>query len=86
MNKVFKYELYIGDVVNVEMPIEAQILCVQAQKDIPIIWAIVDPENPVENKTFYIFGTGQVIPKDNNLKYIGTVQLLKGELVFHIFE
>jgi hypothetical protein len=67
------------------MPAGAEILAVQVQGDAPQMWALVDPESPVELRTFQSFGTGHVIDA-SILAYLGTVQFDGGELVFHVFE
>ena len=44
MKVIYKYHLGIGGVAWVGLPIGAKILKVDAQKDIPCIWAEVDPD------------------------------------------
>lgn len=85
MKRIFKYQLLIIDEHEVEMPEGAEILCVQVQNDQPAIWAIVDDEKPMKNRVFRIVGTGRSIDFDTQ-NYIGTVQLLDGNLIFHVFE
>jgi hypothetical protein len=67
------------------MPIDAEILCVQMQYDTPCIWALVDNKNNDSFRNFRWYGTGHNI-KDNPGKYIGTVQMMEGKLIFHLFE
>jgi hypothetical protein len=88
MKVIFKYEIEARDHQSVEMPAGAQILSVQVQRDVPCIWAIVDPANPVESRSFEVFGTGHPFPAciGSGREYIGTFQLLAGSLVFHLFE
>lgn len=84
MNKtVWKYELLAIDMQGVSMPIGAEVLCVQAQNDVPCLWARVDPEASNESRLFRVAGTGH---PDVEGTYIGTFQLHKGALVFHVFE
>lgn len=67
------------------MPRNAMILCIQMQGELPCLWAIVDDEQPKEERTFRTYGTGHNITK-SGLKYLGTYQIMEGSLVFHLFE
>ncbi len=86
MKTIWKFE--ITDSGNVQMPKGAEILSVQSQNNKPCIWAIVDTASEMEWKYFEVFGTGHDIQCDigTNRKYIGTLQLDFGVLVFHVFE
>jgi len=84
--RIFKYHLKMTGVQQVEMPQDAEILCFQIQHDIGCIWALVEPDKTGIKRTFEIFVTGQILPKNGNRKYIGTCQVLSGDLVFHCFE
>lgn len=87
MKTVFKYLLKVDDYQTVTMPRGAQILTVQAQRDIPCIWALVETDSEPEERYFRMAGTGhRMSEKDKFLRYIGTFQIMQGELVFHIFE
>lgn len=84
--RIFKYPLKAQDSQEVELPYGAQILSVQAQRDDVYVWALVDPIAPTYLQTFYVIGTGNPIPDSFCLAtHLGTVQLLGGSLVFHIF-
>lgn len=84
--KIFKYQLETKDIQEIEMPKYAEILCIQTQNETPCIWALVEPNAPKTKRVFEIFGTGYIVPDKRNRKYIGTYQLLDGNLVFHCFE
>lgn len=85
---IWKYVLDTTDHQAVEMPVGAEILTVQTQYNKPCMWALVDPSAEEEKRYFEIFGTGHDVNYDMgvNRKYIGTYQLDKGTLVFHVFE
>jgi len=83
--RIFKYLIPCGDEVAVSMPAGAEVLTVQTQSNQPCIWAVVKPENPPVDKWFCIRGTGHSF-KGNEGKFLGTFQLDRGELVFHVFE
>lgn len=81
---VWKFEL-AGGIDKIEMPRGAQILCVQAQRDSPQLWALVDPNAPKVTRVFRTYGTGWDFDA-TGLSYVGTFQLGGGSLVFHVFE
>jgi len=83
---VWKFRLKPQSLCTLQIPKGAQILAVQAQRDEPCIWVIVDPLAPTETRRFRIFGTGHLIETDEPLAYRGTCQLNGGALVFHVFE
>lgn len=83
---IYKYTLKPTEMQDIELPIDAEILTVQAQKDEVCIWVKLDPDKPKVYRTFAVFGTGWNIVSNANLKYIGTVQFLNGDLVYHVFE
>jgi hypothetical protein len=56
------------------------------QNNIPCIWALVNTEEELEVRTFATLGTGHPVSTFNTYAYIGTYQLEKKELVFHVFE
>lgn len=87
MKTIYKYPLKVDDYQTVIMPRGAQILTVQAQREKPCIWALVDIDNEPEKRYFRMAGTGHIInSKDKFLRYIGTFQVMRGDLVFHVFE
>lgn len=85
MSKIFKYDLEITDMQTLGLPKKAQILTVQFQGDKLCLWALVNPENSIEQRIFILVGTGHII-NAKDLSYIGTVQHHVGKLVWHVFE
>ena len=85
MKRVFKYLLNLNGIQKIEMPKDAKILCVQGQNNEMCLWALIDPDNQLETRQIRVFGTGRDIP-DIKLDYIGTVQMLAGSIIWHIFE
>ena len=83
MLTVFKYPLALANEVNVEMPFGAEVLTVQMQAETPCLWARVDPEAPKETRRFSIRGTGHA---GADGRYLATLQMGGGSLVFHVFE
>lgn len=87
MKTIYKYDCDVTDNVSIEMPVGAEVLCVQVQPDTgPKIWALVDPSAavPKELRRFHWRGTGH--QADGLGRYVGTVQAMDGALVFHLFE
>lgn len=82
MLRIWKYPVGV-DEFDLEMPEGAQILATQMQIDTAQMWALVDPEKPLETRHFVTIGTGHPI-RYANLSYIGTFQA--DWLVIHLFE
>lgn len=80
---IYKYELELVDVQQVEMHKDATLLSCQIQRGKLTLWAIVEPANPFEKRMIEILGTGQDM-QDIPRTYIATVQ--DGSFVWHIFE
>ena len=83
---VYKYPLDISGYNEISMPIGAEILTVQIQDGKAFVWALVDinPYKNLEVRKIAVYGTGHTIHTD--VKYIGTIQMMDGKLVFHVFE
>ncbi len=82
---IYKYPLPMDSRPVVELPRGAEVLCVQAQREDPYIWARVDPGQVLEPRPFVLVGTGHPLP-DGTGHYVGTFQLMGGYNVFHLFE
>ncbi len=81
MKTIWKFSLHPS--TSLQMPIGSLLLCVSAQGDGACLWALVDPDQPVEQRDFNCYGTGHNIPDDPG-QYVGIVFI--GSLVFHVFE
>jgi hypothetical protein len=91
MKTIWKFPLKITDRQTVAMPIGARVLSVQFQVQFQgdhslCLWAVVNPDNPMEPRTIQIHGTGHACPEADVLTFIGTVQQHGGQLVWHVFE
>jgi hypothetical protein len=82
--KVWEYPLTMIDDTVLDLPQDAEVLTVQWQHEHPCLWVLVDPTAPTERRVFRIVGTGHPISGD--VRYVGTVQLDGGALIFHVFE
>ena len=85
MKKIWKYEIPIAEEFVLDLPFGADILAVHTQRDKPMIWAMVDSFNSIENRKFSVQATGPEF-KEYDKVYIGTFYLAQESLVFHLFE
>lgn len=86
MTKVYKFPLEISDEQKVLMPDGSKVLTVQVQKGKPCLWAECNPDKEPVLRTFLIRGTGHPIDDDIKKEYIGTIQILESQIVYHVFE
>ena len=84
MQTIYKYKLEVTDSQTIKLPLGAKILTVALQDGEPHIWSMVDTNDKYNDVEILTFGTGQDISY-HGLQYIGTYQLLSGDLVYHIF-
>jgi len=85
MKKVFKYQLKFEDYIQIEVPNDYKILSASIQHGIPCIWILVDPNNISVTLNLRMAGTGHPI-SDEIVRFIDTIELDNGSLIFHIFE
>lgn len=84
---IWKYELPIEDSFTLEMPVGAQVLSVQTQRDVACMWARVVLDSPKEKRQFRVIGTGNPIDYTTGpMSHLGTFQLANGNFVGHVFE
>ena len=85
---ICKYPLETKGRQVVSLPIGSEILSVQEQDRQLFLWALVDPNEQLEERHIKIFTTGDVLDNDFGVpnKYIATVQLKFEGLVIHVFE
>jgi hypothetical protein len=86
MRKIFKYPLEITDYQTVEIKSPAILLSVVGIDDEIVMYAMVDDLEygiPVDVR---IIGTGNAIKDDiDNYKFLGTVGLMNGREIWHVF-
>ena len=77
--------------VQISMPINAEILCVQVQNGVPQIWASLSDTSAIPMsgrfiiRTFRWIGTGHQYSDNGIREYVGTVQLNEGAHILHLF-
>ena len=85
MITIWKYEVPIEDHFTLELPVNSKILSFQLQRGTPTIWVMVDTKKPIILRKFRLCGTGHEL-ENKYWKFIGTIQMHNGDLVFHLFE
>lgn len=65
----------------------ARFLSVQNVRDEGVIYAMVNPGQPMVERRVCICGTGRPAPADDidDLIYLGTYTKLQGQMVWHVF-
>ena len=85
---IYKYQLAVQEVQELELPANSKILSVQFQGEQLYLWAMVNKESGavIHKHTIEIYGTGQDITYDLGVRrnHIATVQ--SQGFVWHIFE
>lgn len=83
---IWKFELATISLQRIFMPRDAEILSVGNQNGITCLWAMVNPNNPQQERVIEIIGTGNPIDvgMGTKRKFIGTV--MSGPFVWHVFE
>lgn len=87
--RIYKYVLYdpkkdkgfAGRTIDMY---QGEILKVDAQRDCVCAWVLADIEKPTVRRRFSICATGEDAPCV--AEYRGTVQVMKGLVVLHVFE
>jgi hypothetical protein len=85
--KIYKYVIPTTDESELQLPAGAQILSVMEQGNGIVLYAIVNTSVEVtKTVSVRVVGTGHRIDFDlNEYKFIGTVSLHGGVLMFHVF-
>jgi hypothetical protein len=85
MLTVWKYSVPVSDVFDLKMPVGTDPLCVAFQGNEARIWARVNPQAPLATHRFLLAGTGHVRADLAGARYLGTLFINEGVLVFHVF-
>ena len=87
MQKIFKYVLDPVDNQVVDILLPATLLSVEEQRGNIVLYALVDDESNVTIPIdVAIIGTGNIIRQNlSAYRFMGTVKLMNGGLMFHIF-
>jgi hypothetical protein len=87
MNTIYKYPISTAAAFTIiDVPKGAVFIHVAEQFGTICLWAMVDSEAPLIKRQIRVIGTG--LPADDVKidNYIGSILVLKGTYVFHIFD
>jgi len=86
MKAIWKYQLQVEDLQTMHMPKGAKVLSVGVQHNIICVWALVDiGEMEMQPVKFKVIGTGNPPGSLVGYAFLGTVMLLGGSFVSHVF-
>lgn len=86
MRTIFKYPLVIQATHRVSMPVGAYILSVANQRGAVTLWAEVDSDEPPEDRTFHVIGTGHPFPDRGRERLIFCGTVVCEPYVWHVYE
>ncbi len=82
---VWKFPLtYKEATIQVEIPEVFQLLYVDAQGELPCVWAEVVPDRKTIHLKFFVIATGETMSENFTAKYVGSCQTRAG-LMFHVY-
>lgn len=85
MKTIYKYKTDVG-ITSLMLPQGAQILSVALQHEVPHVWALVETDNEKVIRKLIWLGTGHPARGAEDGRFVGTVVMDGGSLVFHLFE
>ena len=84
-HSIYKYPVAIVDEFQLRLPVNAQVLDIQMQHNVPVLWAIVNTTVKGHNTRHFICrGTGHPIDPVQIIRHVSTVQ--DGGFIWHFFE
>lgn len=78
---IWKFALPLGE-TTIQAPTPLRIISVGQQDGQLVAWALIDPDQPPQQRHLYILGTGHPVPPEAH-HFHGTVQMPNG-LVWHV--
>lgn len=89
VGRIEEFPLWPGtaapDLVSITMPAQAQILAVSCKNTGPCVSALVDPQQPPEQRWFRLAVAGDAV-EGEGMQFLGTFQFRDASLVFLVFE
>jgi hypothetical protein len=82
---IYKYPLKLERFQLLPMPMNVRMLCIQMQRGVPTLWAQCEVDESVMYRKIRCYPTGV---NDGPIvgQYIGTVQQLDGDLIWHYYD
>jgi hypothetical protein len=88
MKTIWKFSIEVTDEQTIRVPKGSRALTAQMQGNQLCLWVMLDTDNADRgvNMPVYIHGTGHsVLPEAYHGRYLSTVQMDGGALIFHVF-
>ena len=85
MKTIHKFIIEVSGKQSIKIPRNAVILSAQVQYKNLCLWVELDDKEPVSDRDIYVFGTGHILDPSIFLHFIDTVQMMGGDLVFHVY-
>ena len=82
--EIWKFDVEVENEFTIMMPVGSRILSVRLQNGEPKIWATVNADAAMEERTFTVIETGDTV--NAGLKFVGTFMLSEDRFVGHLFE
>jgi len=88
VRRIFKYSFLWNHQVTLELPKHCQILKWRIINNYLFFWALIDDEKEKVQRTFRVYGTGDLLPSERAeaLEYQETLIEEKDNYVWHVFE
>lgn len=88
MRAIYKYRLPFMEVSKVTLPMNSKVIRVDGLEGALWLWAIVDTNEPLVERTFHLFKTGSEMPDDiDEYDYLGCGAIfVQMELMMYVFE
>ena len=84
---VGKFVVDISDIITVKLPSSAQPLHFAEQHGVLCLWALIDLDQKEKRRfEFRMAGTGHPIEPTMSMRYMNTILMQGGSLVFHFFQ
>lgn len=84
--QIWKFPLELREEQEIEMPENANIIHVAEQHERICLWAEVYPKDIKRKRTFYVIGTGWLMPNLSTVRHIGSVVMAPGAYVWHVYQ
>jgi hypothetical protein len=84
-NIIWHFDVPISECVNLTLPHGAVIFDLALYENSIRLYVSCDEDAPPQDRELFVLSDGTYIPS-HHVGYLGTVSLLDGNLVYHVFE
>lgn len=87
-NRIWKYQMPVAEQFTMKLPEGAEIIRMDGENGYLWLWAVVNTEAPLEERTFESFKAGGTMPDDlSRHVFMGMASIyIQQELMLYIFE